>query len=293
MIAKTNKSFLKWAGGKSQMAKTIYELKPQSCSRLVEPFVGSASVALNVPASKYLLADVNRDLISVYQNLVEHGTPFIRDCQELFCQENNTEEAYIRMRKEFNTTSDVPRKACLFVYLNRHCFNGLMRYNAKGGFNTPFGRYSNPRVSTLDMRRFLSQLNQAEFVVSDFRPIMEQAGCGDFVYCDPPYVPLNETGFTAYAKGGFPTQDHADLVVQCLEAAKRGAVVAVSNHDNKETRALYKFADRIVSLQVKRTIGANGESRSAASELIAIYGNRESSVESSVESNCTDFVQQI
>ena len=221
------------------MANTIYELKPQWCSRLVEPFVGSASVALNVPASKYLLADVNRDLISVYQNLVEHGTSFIRACQVLFCPENNTEEAYVRMRKEFNTTVDAHRKACLFVYLNRHCFNGLMRYNATGGFNTPFGRYRDPRVPTSDMQKFLSRLSQAEFVVSDFRPIMEQTGSGDFVYCDPPYVPLNETGFTAYAKGGFSPKDHADLVAQCLEAAKRGAVVVVSNHDNQETRELY------------------------------------------------------
>lgn len=272
MREKANRSFLKWAGGKSQIAHIIESCKPQDCDRLIEPFIGSASVSLNVNASRYLLADVNQDLISVYQSLVTHGMSFVMDCQTMFCPENNTEEAYARLRSEFNTTTEAYRKACLFVYLNRHCFNGLMRYNSSGGFNTPFGRYANPRVPTNDMRRFLAILGKAEFVISDFRPIISQAGEGDFVYCDPPYVPLNAGGFTAYAKDGFSATDQSDLVIQCVQAVKRGAVAAISNHDTPESRKLYCAANRIITLQVKRTISASSGSRNAASELIAIYG---------------------
>ena len=270
-----HKPFLKWAGGKSQIAYAISAHMPPSCSRLVEPFVGSASVALNVVgASSHLLSDVNHDLISVYQALVLDGMGFIDECRSLFTPENNTEDAYMRLRREFNSSADEYRKACLFVYLNRHCFNGLMRYNASGVFNTPFGRYRSPVVPEESMRRFLIVLGKAQFMESDFRPVVSLSGKGDFVYADPPYVPVGKTGFTTYAKGGFSINDHYDLARLCEEAAARGAVVVVSNHDNDATRKIYSNASAIHTLMVKRTISGTGDSRNAAAELLAVYGGQ-------------------
>lgn len=266
-----NKPFLKWAGGKSQIAGMIAAHAPRTAFRLVEPFVGSASFALNVNgASGHLLADVNPDLIGLYRSLIAGGNDFVGECRSLFVPGNNTREAYDRLRDEFNSSSDERRRACLFVYLNRHCFNGLMRYNSSGMFNTPFGRYRSPSLPENSMRRFLIILGNARFVLSDFRPVMSMAGAGDFVYCDPPYVPVGDTGFTAYSKGGFSLDDHRDLAGLCREASGRGATVVVSNHDAPWIRDLYVGAS-IRELKVKRTIGGKDVPRVAADELLAVY----------------------
>ena len=265
------KPFLKWAGGKSRIAHKIDDCIPSSTRRIIEPFVGGTSVSLRISANSYLLADTNSDLISTYKYLVENPARFIGDCQVLFDGSFNSSQKYYELREEFNTSSDSYRRACIFVYLNRHCFNGLIRFNANGHFNTPFGKYELPKFPHKEMRLFAERFKVAEFLVSDFRMTMTKAGQGDFVYCDPPYTPIGKLGFTAYAKGGFLVKDHEDLVVCCQEAAKRGACVVISNHDTPETRVLYTGATELFTLNVKRTISCKGDARYAAAELIAVY----------------------
>jgi DNA adenine methylase len=264
--------FLKWAGGKTKLVAAIRTAAPGTATRFVEPFVGSGTVALNLGYARNLLADSNRDLIDVYAHLQSENAAFIEACAALFTPEHNTPEAFARLRAEFNTTTDRRRRACLFVYLNRHGYNGLCRYNAKGGFNVPFGRYTRPRLPRAAMESFHAFLKDCTLRHADFRDVLGEAGAGDFVYCDPPYVPASATAnFTTYAQQGFGPDDQRDLVACCRAAAQRGAWVALSNHDTPGTRALYADADECHPLLVRRRISCDAANRNHAQELLVVY----------------------
>ena len=264
--------FLKWAGAKTKLIGAIRDAAPPKPRRLIEPFVGSGAVVLNLGCATNVLADSNPDLIDVYLELQGDGEAFIVDCEALFIPENNRASAYYTLRAEFNATTDRRRKARLFVYLNRHGYNGLCRYNASGGFNVPFGRYVRPRLPRAAMEAFHALLQNCTLRCADFRAVLAEAGEGDFVYCDPPYVPASATAnFTDYARGGFGAQDQADLAEHCRRAAQRGACVMVSNHDTAETRELYRGADEIRELSVRRRISCNAAKRTNAHELIVVF----------------------
>ena len=268
------KPFLKWAGAKRQLVRQLQPLFPDGNYRFIEPFVGSGVVFLNAPYETNLLSDSNGDIIQLYAILKRKPREFIARCAGLFVPENNAEAAYYDLREEFNFCREAERRAALFVYLNRHCFNGLCRYNQKGRFNTPFGRYDRVYFPHAEMEHFAEKLKSARLERADFRDILGQAGAGDVVYCDPPYVALTRTAnFTSYAAGGFSDRDQRDLNDHALAASQRGAVVIVSNHDTAETRKLYRHADRtITDVMVSRTISCNGENRNKVKEIIAIFG---------------------
>jgi len=179
-------------------------------------------VFLNTDYPEYLLCDINHDLIQVYEMLKQYGDSFIAYCKELFVPENNTSERYYSLRAEFNETTDTWRKSALFVYLNRHGYNGLCRYNAKSQFNVPFGRYKRPYFPEEEMRYFAQKAKHATFVCQDFRVVMSTAQAGDVIYCDPPYVPLSDTAnFTDYAAGGFGPDDQRDLALLAMKLGER------------------------------------------------------------------------
>lgn len=270
---------LKWAGAKTRLVPHIRELVPRHARRLVEPFAGSAAVALNLGFQANLMADANSDVIAVYDFLAAHPVRFVRDCRALFSAGHNTREAFGRLRDEFNASRNPYRRACLFVYLNRHGYNGLCRYNRGGGFNVPFGRYTKPRFPEKEFAVFGEFLSRAEVRCADFRAVLREAGSGDFVYCDPPYSPLSETAnFTGYARGGFAHQDQLDLVAAGQAAAARGACVVISNHDTPTTRQLYAAANRLVELQVSRLISCDGANRKKAAELLVVYANESAAI---------------
>jgi DNA adenine methylase len=247
---------------------------PATARRFVEPFIGSGAVFLNTNYSTNLLSDSNEDIISLYSVLKRQGAEFIERCRRLFVPGNNDEAQFYRFRDEFNACSDPERRSALFVYLNRHCFNGLCRYNQKGEFNTPFGRYTAPQLPEDAMRAFAIKLEHAELAQRDFREVIRDTGLGDVVYCDPPYAPLSASAnFTSYSAGGFRAQDQQDLATLCEEAARRGAVVLISNHDTPYTKSLYKGADEVVEILVSRTISCDGQTRNKAMELIARFGS--------------------
>lgn len=267
--------FLKWAGAKTRLVHALKPLFPAGKSRLVEPFVGAGALFLNTDFSANLLCDSNRDLISVYQILQQNGVQFVDSCQALFTPENNREEKFYAIRTEFNRCRDAERRAALFIYLNRHCYNGLCRYNQDGNFNTPFGRYTRPYFPRKEMLVFGSQLAKASLAVQDFRVTIDQARAGDVVYCDPPYVALSSTAnFTSYAAGGFSESDQRELAEVSRKAANRGVVVIISNHDTPYTRDLYASASELVGVMVQRNISCNGDRRTKARELIAVFSSK-------------------
>ncbi len=264
------KPFLKWAGNKYQIVDRIKEQLPPS-KRLIEPFVGSGAVFVNTDYEQYLLADANGDLIQLYQYLKTEGIGFIDYCRQFFVAENNTKEQFYHFRTEFNSTTDSRYKAALFIYLNKHCFNGLCRYNQKGEYNVPFGRYKKPYFPEKEMICFHRKAQNACFQHADFAAVMAAAELGDVIYCDPPYVPLSETAnFTSYSAGGFGVAEQQALARQAMACAARGIPVIISNHDTEFVRTEYASA-RIEAFDVQRYISCNGSNRGKAAELLAIF----------------------
>lgn len=272
-----NRPFLKWAGNKFRV---LPHLIPHIGypKRYCEPFGGSLSVALNTPAEEYILNDVNKDLVAIYQNLTDpNDAHFIQYCEELFTPENNSKEEYLDLRQHFNDATDSVERARLFIYLNRHCFNGLSRYNSKGMFNVPFGKYDSPSCPSEEMmnfRMFFLSKKSVRFTSLSFedQSLYKDLESGDVVYFDPPYVPASETAnFTSYATEGFTHQQQVHLAELAESLSENGIRVIVSNHDVPITRELYKKAT-IYPIQVTRTVSAKGSSRKKANELIAVYG---------------------
>lgn len=264
------KPFLKWAGNKYQIIEKITAVLPAG-NRLIEPFVGSAAVFLNTDYSQYLLADINQDLIQLYQYLQREGEAFINYCRPFFAVANNDEKVFYELRDLFNSTTDARLKSALFIYLNKHCFNGLCRYNAKGQFNAPFGRYKKPYFPAKEMQFFFHKAAQADFVHMDFQQAMFLAKAGDVIYCDPPYVPLSATAnFTNYHIQGFNLTKQQELADIAQHVAKRGVTVIISNHATAFTQAIYQNAT-LIPFAVQRYISCNAAERNKAMELLAVF----------------------
>ncbi|MFK8068512.1 MAG: Dam family site-specific DNA-(adenine-N6)-methyltransferase [Gammaproteobacteria bacterium] len=269
----SSRPFLKWPGGKFRLVERINNELGKG-KRLIEPFVGSAAVFMNSNFDQYLLADNNPDLINLYKILNKEGENFIDSVRPLFKPETNNAETYYEIREDFNNSEDVRHKAALFIYLNRHCYNGLCRYNKSGGFNSPFGRYKKPNFPEEAMRAFDQKSEHATFQISSFKETMQQAEKGDVIYCDPPYVPLSRTAnFTNYSAEGFGIDKQQELADMANQLSANGIKVVISNHDTKEIRQLYKGA-KIIPFDVPRFISQDANNRNKAQEVLAVFKAR-------------------
>ena len=238
--------------------------------------MGSGAVFLspNISFDSYYLSDSNNDLITLYKNLQKGGLEFIDSCEEFFDSQYREEEEFYKLRDTFNKTTDLKLKSRLFIYLNRHCFNGLCRYNKKGGFNVPFGRYKKPYFPKEEMINFYEKSKKAQFFHKDFRDTMNQAKEGDVVYCDPPYVPVSKTAsFTSYAMNGFSEKDQKDLVIHALKLKEKNIPVLISNSDTDWVNLYYKEKDceKILRFDVRRFISADKTKRNNAGEILALF----------------------
>ena len=265
--------FLKWPGGKRRVVRDLLPHLPLPVKRLVEPFCGSCALTLAVAdqAQSFWLNDINQDLANLLRQIKRDPREVISQGQSLFTPEGNEESAYYRLRDRFNASVDPFTRAILFIYLNRHGYNGLCRYNAKGNFNVPFGRYRAPRFPKREIMAAAPVLARAEITAMDFEEVIEACGPGDAVYCDPPYVPLSPTAsFTSYSAGGFGPVEQERLARAAERAAARQVLVVVSNHDTSMTRDLYERAE-LVSIDVRRSISCDGDNRALVRELIAVF----------------------
>ena len=267
------RSALKWAGGKKKVINDIASLLPtKGKKRLVEPFVGGGSVFLNLEFEEYLLVDMNKDLINLFNIIKNQPAEFIVDAQEFFNGENNHPEKYYELRRQFNQSSDPYECSLLFLYLNRHGYNGLCRYNKSGGYNVPFGRYKHPYFPQKELEYFSEKSQKATFMQGDFETAFSELRSDDVVYCDPPYSPINPTSnFTAYAGNSFTDEDQKRLV-DCAELAKsKNIPTLISNHYVDFTRELYKGATKKTLFQVQRSISQKGKGRIKVKEILALY----------------------
>jgi len=264
------RSFLKWAGGKYQIVDRINAVLPKG-KRLIEPFVGSGTVFLNTDFERYVLADTNLDLINLLKVLKREKESFIEYCATFFNPANNQKSAFLKHRVMFNTTKDLRLKAALFLYLNRHAFNGLIRYNSSGQYNVAFGDYKRPYFPEEEMLQFAKKLTRATIKQADFLQTLKRVKKGDVVYCDPPYVPLSETAnFTQYAQNGFGQEEQEALASMAKALSKQGIPVVLSNHDTRFVRKVYHGA-KFSSFSVQRSISCQGKTRGRAKELLAVF----------------------
>lgn len=242
--------------------------------RLIEPFVGAGSIFLNSDYDNYLLNDINQDLINLYQILQQKPDQFIEDARQFFTPENNDAEIYYQFRKEFNESEDKYFRSLMFLYMNRHGYNGLCRYNKSGGFNVPFGKYKKPYFPEQELNFFAEKSQKATFVCESYRQTFTRVKSADVVYCDPPYVPLSKTAsFTSYAGNGFGLDEQADLANAAEEVTTdvENTSVLISNHDTIWTRKIYEHANKIKKIKVARTISQKGSNRKKVGELLALY----------------------
>lgn len=264
--------FLKWAGGKYSLLPDLYQLIPAGM-RLIEPFVGGGSVFLNSDKHvSFLLADVNTDLINLYQMLAVVPGAVIRHAWVMFDRLNNA-ESYTALRDEFNAqVMDGPERAAAFLFLNRHCFNGLIRYNRNNQFNVGWGKYPSPYFPLDEINAFTEMAHNCVFMAAGFRRTLALAGEGDVVYCDPPYEPMPGTaGFTNYAAGGFTWDDHIALAECCVAAHQRGARIVIGNSTAPRVVDLYsQHGFEIHHISARRSISSKGSTRETAKDLVAI-----------------------
>jgi DNA adenine methylase len=265
------KTFLKWAGNKTSVVDKIAPFLIGDT--LIEPFAGSCAVSLNSSFNNYICNDINEDMINMFKLVQNIPHDYITKVKEYFNNGNDSDK-YYELRKLYNQTTDKNIKSEVFLYLNRHCFNGLCRYNKKGEFNTPFGSYTSPyfpEKEILDFHNYTK--NNFEFLCEDFSNVFLRADKNTVIYCDPPYLKLTDTAdFSNYAKGGFSLKNHLHLRDLAIQYSNEiNCTVIISNHDTNEIRDLYKDANEIVSFNVKRTISSKATNRTQAPELLAIY----------------------
>lgn len=272
------RSLLKWPGGKSRVIPELLPHLPKA-GCLVEPFVGGASVFLNTDYRTYILADINRDLINLYRVATNHTELFIDTAKDVF-KDGNSVERYAFIRDSFNR--DVKQmtqvyfilRAAWFLYLNRHGYNGMCRYNRQGGYNIPFGSYRNIYFPEIEIRQFAEKANdtKAVFLCASFERTLDLMTNKDAViYCDPPYVPESETAnFTQYHTEPFTLDHHRQLVRSLRDINRKyGNQVVISNSDTAATREIYSPFN-LYGISVQRSIGAAAESRSKAGEVIGV-----------------------
>ncbi|NNM58872.1 MAG: Dam family site-specific DNA-(adenine-N6)-methyltransferase [Legionellales bacterium] len=265
--------FLKWAGGKFRLLPKIKALLPAG-NRLIEPFVGAGAVFLNTHYKHYLLSDCNSDLVNLYRILQKKGDNFIDQAERYFKPANNQAEVFYEQRVRFNEIKrNTAEKAALFLYLNRHGYNGLCRYNSKHEFNVPFGLYRKPYFPAKEMQAFYHKAQSAEFICSDYLPIMNNACEGDIVYCDPPYAPLSDSAhFTRYSGDAFTFLDQQRLAETAEKLAEKNIPVLLSNHDTEAMRKLYHKSEQ-THFNVARLISQKTQQRLAVGEILALYSS--------------------
>lgn len=262
--------FLKWAGGKRQLLPRILALVPPRVRTYVEPFIGGGALFFALAAARRferaVLGDVNGELINCYETIRDDVEAVIVRLSRL----RNTPATYYAIRGQSPERLEPAARAARVIYLNRCGFNGLYRVNSDGVFNVPFGRYARPKICDPERLRAASRaLAGVELVRGDFRAVLgrRRLGPDDFVYLDPPYVPISKTAsFTGYA-GAFSMDDQERLAKLLHKLAGKGVPALLSNSDCADTRRLYQGLT-IESLPARRAINSVASRRGPVAELL-------------------------
>jgi len=260
---------IKWAGGKRRIANLLQNHFPRRFGTYYEPFVGGAALFLQTRPPRAVLSDANERLIRMYRAVRDQPDAVI----ELLRDYPNEPAFFDDMRqrsRHIDEASDIEVGAW-FIYLNRIGFNDLYRVNKQNHFNVPFGNYDDPPICDEALLRSCSAALQGVTLKSSiFEVALRSAKRGDFVYADPPYLPVSATSsFTGYTASGFGLDEHRRLRDLALELAKRGVHVLISNSAVPTVLELYQASVFYVqSIAAGRNIAARAASRGPVKELL-------------------------
>ncbi|HFZ7336448.1 TPA: Dam family site-specific DNA-(adenine-N6)-methyltransferase [Salmonella enterica subsp. enterica serovar Virchow] len=265
------KPFLKWAGGKFGVIDDLLAHMPHG-HRLIEPFAGGGSIFLNAGFDEAIVSDACQDLILTYQVMQREPLALIDKANVMF-REGNNPEYFDDIKVRFNRRDMTQmERAAAFIYLNRHCYNGLMRYNRQGEFNVGFGKYRQPYFPLAELEAFSAVASRCTFAVADCNDTVALAGEGDVVFCDPPYEPMpGKSGFTNYSGQSFRFDDQVRLAQSLKAAHQRGASVVITNSGAPAIRELYtSMGFDVRPLRARRSISCTGETRETVTDIIGV-----------------------
>ena len=257
------KPIVKWVGGKRGILDKLVESMPAEFGTYYEPFAGGLALFFNqspLDGHKVVVGDLNEDLINLYQVVQQEPDELMARLDEH--AQAHCEEYYYEVRS-WHTLPLGLERAARFVFLNKTGYNGLMRYNSKGEFNTPWGHKKNPVqiYAEQDIRDAADALKGAKVVCRSYS--LNKPRKGDFVYLDPPY---DET-FTSYNAGGFGTEGQAALAKWCRKLDERGVMFMLSNSDTPLIRELYQGFN-IETILAPRAVSCKGDGRRAVKEVL-------------------------
>ena len=269
--------FVKWAGGKRQLLAQIRERMPREYNRYYEPFIGGGAVVFDLLPENALINDINEALINAYVQIRENVDSFLDNINRIDSAIGEDGKAYYySMRNLYNMKLEKMEYdielAALFIFLNKHCFNGLYRVNSKGLFNVPYNNSKRVSYDEESIRMTSDYLKRVTITTGDFEDACRNAGRGDFVFLDSPYAPLNPTSFESYTKEGFTLESHARLARLYDELTERGCYCVLTNHNTELIEQLYGNKGYTISVvNVKRMINSDANNRKGQEVIICNY----------------------
>ena len=269
--------FVKWAGGKRQLLAQIRERMPREYNRYYEPFIGGGAVVFDLLPENALINDINEALINAYVQIRENVDSFLDSINRIDSAIGEDGKAYYySMRNLYNMKLEKMEYdielAALFVFLNKHCFNGLYRVNSKGLFNVPYNNSKRVSYDEESIRMTSDYLKKVTITTGDFEDACRNAGRGDFVFLDSPYAPLNPTSFESYTKEGFTLESHERLARLYDELTERGCYCMLTNHNTELIEQLYGNKGYTISVvNVKRMINSDANNRKGQEVIICNY----------------------
>ena len=263
--------FLKWAGGKRRLLKQYTDFFPSvdSINHYYEPFIGSGAVFFHLQPKNSILSDRNARLIELYQ-MIQADVDGVIDALQ---PHQNELDYYYHVRGQDPQTLTAVQRAARLIYLNKTCYNGLYRENRRGQFNVPFGRYVNPTICDEDRLRAASAaLQGVTLKTGDFADVLADAAPNDFVYLDPPYVPLSTTSsFTSYNQHGFGEADQRRLADTIAQLTELGCDVMLSNSSAPLVYELYDNGRyHLHEISARRNINSKANGRGPVKELLIL-----------------------
>lgn len=257
---------LKWAGGKGQLLEEIKKRSPRYFGKYIEPFFGGGALFFDLKPQRSVISDNNPELVNLYKAVANDVGSVINELKKY----KNTKEYFYAVRQQDWEKLSPAKAAARTIYLNKTCFNGLYRVNKEGKFNVPYGNYSNPRIynsETLVAASIL--LNQTSIIHGDFKEILKSnAQPGDFVFLDPPYLPVSEySDFKRYTREQFYEEDHIELADEVKRLHELGCYVILTNSNHPIVHELYKNF-HIEVVQTRRSINSNSAKRKGEDVIV-------------------------
>ena len=274
MIDTTLTPFVKWAGGKTQLLLEIIKRVPKKFNYYYEPFIGGGSVLLALQPLGATINDINKELIHVYNTIKHQPLKLVQAVYKLDSYECDC-NYYLKQKDYYNKLITEQQynidMAALFIFLNKHCFNGLYRVNKQGLFNVPWNKKtSGVSINIENILNISNYLQNIEIFNKDFEEVLEDCDEDDFIFIDSPYDPICENGFIDYSKEGFTKEDHIRLAKVFKKLDERGCYCMLTNHNTSLINELY-YDFNIDIVVVRRSINSNGNDRKGKEVIITNY----------------------